>query len=372
MNDLVEVSGVFSQTPLISFVQKGKGVTNLTGEKLYEGQVIDAVQRALDAAGAKAPFFVLIADEQRLSYSLVIECDDETLPDMHTLAAAVDQSLASSTSSITPSGIAAGSVHSMPIASGEGRPRPTRPRASVRDNERASSSWPSCSTRKISQCHSTIVPPMIRALTLETLQIPFKVAFRHAAASRDATSSLWVEAITASGTRGRGESCPRPYVTGETMETAHVFFERYNVEIGREVVDLTSLRAWDGRIMESDLDANPAAGAPSSSHCSTRSPARKRTDDRRSSCRCRLSPAAFITRPFSAMPGWLTHFAPAPTSTGDSVLQDSQSEALRRSRRRIATRSPSCARGANRLRSVRADANNLWRQCGRGGWRSSC
>ena len=93
MNDLVEVTGAFRQTPLIRFVQKGKGVTNLTGEKLYEGQVIDAVQRALDAAGAKAPFFVLIADERCLSYSLVIECDDETLPDVHALAAAVDRRL---------------------------------------------------------------------------------------------------------------------------------------------------------------------------------------------------------------------------------------------------------------------------------------
>jgi hypothetical protein len=93
MNDLVEVTGMFRQTPLVRFVQKGKGVTNLTGEKLYEGQVIDAVQHALDAAGAQAPFFVLIADEQRLSYSLVIECDDETRPDMHTLAAAVDRRL---------------------------------------------------------------------------------------------------------------------------------------------------------------------------------------------------------------------------------------------------------------------------------------
>ena len=46
MNDLVEVTGVFRRTPLLRFVQKGKGVTNLTGEKLYEGQVIDAVQRA--------------------------------------------------------------------------------------------------------------------------------------------------------------------------------------------------------------------------------------------------------------------------------------------------------------------------------------
>jgi len=99
---------------------------------------------------------------------------------------------------------------------------------------------------------------MIRELTIEVLQIPFKVAFRHAAASRDATSSLWVEATTASGARGRGESCPRSYVTGETVETARTFFERYQADIGREVVDLASLRAWASS-HESVLDANPAA-----------------------------------------------------------------------------------------------------------------
>jgi hypothetical protein len=93
MNDLVEVTGMFRQTPLVRFVQKGKGVTNLTGEKLYEGQVIEAVQHALDAAGVKAPFFVLIAEEQRLAYSLVIECDEESKPDVNTLAAAVDRRL---------------------------------------------------------------------------------------------------------------------------------------------------------------------------------------------------------------------------------------------------------------------------------------
>ena len=99
---------------------------------------------------------------------------------------------------------------------------------------------------------------MIRELTLATLQIPFKVAFRHAAASRDATSSLWVEATTRSGLRGRGESCPRPYVTGETVETARAFFDRYNVELTREVADLQSLRTWAAG-HESELNANPAA-----------------------------------------------------------------------------------------------------------------
>jgi len=93
MNDLVEVTGVFRRTPLLKFVQKGKGVTNLTGEKLYEAQVIDAVQYALGASGAKASFFMLIADEQRLAYSLVVECEGEA-PDMHALAGTVDRRLA--------------------------------------------------------------------------------------------------------------------------------------------------------------------------------------------------------------------------------------------------------------------------------------
>ena len=99
---------------------------------------------------------------------------------------------------------------------------------------------------------------MIRDLTLTTLEIPFKVAFRHAAASRDATSSLWVEATTQSGLRGRGESCPRPYVTGETIETTRAFFDRYSVNLIREVVDLESLRSWAAG-HESELNANPAA-----------------------------------------------------------------------------------------------------------------
>ena len=44
MNDLLEVTGWFRRAPLLRFLQKGKGVTSLTGEKLYEAQAIDAVR----------------------------------------------------------------------------------------------------------------------------------------------------------------------------------------------------------------------------------------------------------------------------------------------------------------------------------------
>jgi hypothetical protein len=53
MNDIVQVAGTFEGTPLIQFVQKGKGVVSFTGEKLYETQVIAAVESALiDRRGA--------------------------------------------------------------------------------------------------------------------------------------------------------------------------------------------------------------------------------------------------------------------------------------------------------------------------------
>jgi hypothetical protein len=73
MNDLVEVTGFFERAPLLRFVQKGRGVTSLTGEKLYEAQAIEAVQAAADCHGLISTFFVLVADEESCGYHLYVE-----------------------------------------------------------------------------------------------------------------------------------------------------------------------------------------------------------------------------------------------------------------------------------------------------------
>jgi hypothetical protein len=93
MNDIVEVTGRFRETPLFRFVQKGKGVTSLTGEKLYEAQVIDAVQSAARRYRLAAPFFMLVADEERTAYNLFLEDDTPARPARAELAAAIDQRL---------------------------------------------------------------------------------------------------------------------------------------------------------------------------------------------------------------------------------------------------------------------------------------
>ena len=73
----------------------------------------------------------------------------------------------------------------------------------------------------------------IRELRFAVLAIPFKVAFRHASAERAETSSVWVESVSEGGVVGRGESCPRPYVTGETIESAQAFFSRHEAALSR-------------------------------------------------------------------------------------------------------------------------------------------
>jgi hypothetical protein len=93
MNDLVEVSGFFHRTPLLRFIQKGKGVTSLTGEKLYEGQAIDAVLASTGKYGVSSSFFLLVADEKISAYQLLVESDDGGRADTQGFVAAVDRRL---------------------------------------------------------------------------------------------------------------------------------------------------------------------------------------------------------------------------------------------------------------------------------------
>ena len=77
INDIVEVTGTYRETPTIKFAQKGKGVTSLTGEKLYEGQVVQAVKETCLCRGIDIDHFVMLADRQEMSYVLYVECSND-------------------------------------------------------------------------------------------------------------------------------------------------------------------------------------------------------------------------------------------------------------------------------------------------------
>ena len=73
MNDIVRVNGRVHDTPTLEFLQKGKGVTNITGEKLHEIQVLRAVGDALGETNIGAEFFIVLADPSTNSYTLYLE-----------------------------------------------------------------------------------------------------------------------------------------------------------------------------------------------------------------------------------------------------------------------------------------------------------
>jgi hypothetical protein len=93
INDIVRVSGRLHGTPLLRFMQKGKGVTNITGEKLYESQGMAAVQGAAADCGRAVRFMMLLADEQAQEYRLYVETDMGPRPAAADFAAAVDARL---------------------------------------------------------------------------------------------------------------------------------------------------------------------------------------------------------------------------------------------------------------------------------------
>jgi L-alanine-DL-glutamate epimerase-like enolase superfamily enzyme len=98
----------------------------------------------------------------------------------------------------------------------------------------------------------------LERLTMRELRLPFNVSFRHASAERAESSSVWIEAVESGGSVGHGEGCPRPYVTGETIDSAHAFLSAYGESIRREVTSLAALRHFVTERAPA-IDANPSA-----------------------------------------------------------------------------------------------------------------
>jgi len=73
INDVIQVAGRYQQTPEIVFLRKGRGMTNITGEKLSVNQVIDGVQSAARATDLIPAHFKAEADTARSCYILRVE-----------------------------------------------------------------------------------------------------------------------------------------------------------------------------------------------------------------------------------------------------------------------------------------------------------
>lgn len=83
MNDIISVTGYYQNTPLISFIQKRKGIVSLVGEKLSEVQMLKSVDSALGTRKEKCEFIasIGISNEEIPYYVILIEFD--TAPDSY-------------------------------------------------------------------------------------------------------------------------------------------------------------------------------------------------------------------------------------------------------------------------------------------------
>ena len=94
MNDVIEVIDFFNSAPVIRFLFKGKGITNIQGEKLSEAQFIEAVGRAKDKCNIEHEFFIGFADVNESRYKLYIEFSQSyTEEKKQEFARAVDEAL---------------------------------------------------------------------------------------------------------------------------------------------------------------------------------------------------------------------------------------------------------------------------------------
>ncbi|MBI4971372.1 MAG: GH3 auxin-responsive promoter family protein, partial [Candidatus Omnitrophica bacterium] len=75
MNDVIEVMDYFEETPVIRFVQKGKGMISFTGEKLSECQVTKAVEQAFEAFKDPYEFIAAVGElvDDTPRYTFLIE-----------------------------------------------------------------------------------------------------------------------------------------------------------------------------------------------------------------------------------------------------------------------------------------------------------
>lgn len=94
MNDIVQVNGRFRGTPTLRFVQKGLGMTSITGEKVHESQLLDAVQQVFAPRGIHVLFTQALADEEGGQYRVYLEAGDPPSANHAQLEAQLDGALA--------------------------------------------------------------------------------------------------------------------------------------------------------------------------------------------------------------------------------------------------------------------------------------
>jgi hypothetical protein len=95
INDVVRVVDFYRQTPVIQFVRKGQGMTNITGEKLTESQVTGALVDTVDSGGFDVQHFTAAVEwGEPPRYAFYAELGDSMVRErIAELVGAIDRAL---------------------------------------------------------------------------------------------------------------------------------------------------------------------------------------------------------------------------------------------------------------------------------------
>ena len=77
INDILKVTGFYNTAPLVEFVQKGRDMTSLTGEKLHVSQVVSAIDDATGSLPVRLAGYQALADVETSRYHLMVEFEGE-------------------------------------------------------------------------------------------------------------------------------------------------------------------------------------------------------------------------------------------------------------------------------------------------------
>jgi hypothetical protein len=95
ISDVVRCTGFFGSTPMLEFLHKGAHISNVTGEKLTESQVVSAVNAACGSVGCHWGHYTITPVwGEPPSYHLLVEESDSTSPGVaDVLATAIETRL---------------------------------------------------------------------------------------------------------------------------------------------------------------------------------------------------------------------------------------------------------------------------------------
>ena len=96
INDIVEVTGFYRETPVLAFIRKGQDMTSITGEKMHMNHVLlalDQVQRRYNLSIVEQ--FRIVPDYEECCYDIYVEFNTDVSHDLlrDEVVPALDQAL---------------------------------------------------------------------------------------------------------------------------------------------------------------------------------------------------------------------------------------------------------------------------------------